>query len=198
MQGASWLAGLCFLLFAGTVQALELGKQRSDYQASPDLRWLEAAPGELSPEQALEALRSGKGQRLGSRYPAMGFREQDQWFLLSLDNQSDTGLWYLRAGRPHLDYLDLYIYDAAGTLLRHQRSGDRVPFAERPFPHHQLVFPLAIPQQAQWSVLFRARGDNVIDFPLSIRAPDEFNQHDGYLKLSYGFCVLVVMIDTEL
>ena len=42
MQGASWLAGLCFLLFAGTVQALELGKQRSDYQASPDLRWLEA------------------------------------------------------------------------------------------------------------------------------------------------------------
>ena len=61
MQGASWLAGLCFLLFAGTVQALELGKQRSDYQASPDLRWLEAAPGELSPEQALEALRSGKG-----------------------------------------------------------------------------------------------------------------------------------------
>ena len=95
MQGASWLAGLCFLLFAGTVQALELGKQRSDYQASPDLRWLEAAPGELSPEQALEALRSGKGQRLGSRYPAMGFREQDQWFLLSLDNQSDTGLWYL-------------------------------------------------------------------------------------------------------
>ena len=65
MQGASWLAGLCFLLFAGTVQALELGKQRSDYQASPDLRWLEAAPGELSPEQALEALRSGKGQRRG-------------------------------------------------------------------------------------------------------------------------------------
>ena len=194
MQGASWLAGLCFLLFAGTVQALELGKQRSDYQASPDLRWLEAAPGELSPEQALEALRSGKGQRLGSRYPAMGFREQDQWFLLSLDNQSDTGLWYLRAGRPHLDYLDLYIYDAAGTLLRHQRSGDRVPFAERPFPHHQLVFPLAIPQQAQWSVLFRARGDNVIDFPLSIRAPDEFNQHDGYLKLSYGFYFGSVLI----
>ena len=115
MQGASWLAGLCFLLFAGTVQALELGKQRSDYQASPDLRWLEAAPGELSPEQALEALRSGKGQRLGSRYPAMGFREQDQWFLLSLDNQSDTGLWYLRAGRPHLDYLDLYIYDATNA-----------------------------------------------------------------------------------
>jgi hypothetical protein len=58
MQGASWLAGLCFLLFAGTVQALELGKQRSDYQASPDLRWLEAAPGELSPEQALEAARA--------------------------------------------------------------------------------------------------------------------------------------------
>ncbi len=194
MQGASWLAGLCFLLVAGTVQALELGKQRSDYQASPDLRWLEAAPGELSPEQALEALRSGKGQRLGSRYPAMGFREQDQWFLLSLDNQSDTGLWYLRAGRPHLDYLDLYVYDPAGTLLRHQRSGDRVPFADRPFPHHQLVFPLAIPQQAQRSLLFRARGDNVIDFPLSIRAPDEFNQHDGYLKLSYGFYFGSVLI----
>ena len=71
---------------------------------------------------------------------------------------------------------------------------DRVPFAERPFPHHQLVFPLAIPQQAQWSVLFRARGDNVIDFPLSIRAPDEFNQHDGYLKLSYGFYFGSVLI----
>jgi len=194
MQGRSWLAGLCFLLAAGAAQALELSERVSDYQASPDLRWLEAAPGEMTPEQALAALRSGKGQRLGSRYPSMGFREQDQWFLLGLHNQSDTGLWYLRAGRPHLDYLDMYIYDQDGTLLRHQRSGDRVPFTERPFSHHQLVFPLTIPQQAQWSVLFRARGDNVIDFPLSIRAPHNFNQHDGYLKLSYGFYFGSVLI----
>ena len=194
MQGRLWFAGLCFVLATGAVQALELGKQVSDYQASPELRWLEAAPGALSPENALAALRSGKGQRLGSRYPSMGFRKQDQWFLLNLDNQSDTGLWYLHAGRPHLDYLDMYVYDQAGTLLDHQRSGDRVPFAARPFPHHQLIYPLAIPQQAQWSILFRARGDNVIDFPLSIHAPDEFNQHDGYLKLSYGFYFGSVLI----
>ncbi len=197
MRGLSWwakFAGLLFFLTPVAAQTLELGTGVDHYRAAPELRWLEAGQDELSPDQALAALRSGKGQRLASEYPAMGFREQDQWFLLNLDNQSDTRLWYLRAGRPHLDYLDLYIYGPQGNLLGHQRSGDRVPFTERPLPHHQLVFPINIPEQAQWSILFRARGDNVIDFPLSLRSPDAFNQHDGQLKLSYGFYFGSVLI----
>ncbi|UWN49230.1 hypothetical protein ASALC70_01429 [Alcanivorax sp. ALC70] len=187
IKAAGFLIGLLLVLCA-SVQAntLALGDQ-AYYDAAPELRWLDGGGRELTPEQALGRLRDGQGQRLSDSYPTLGFRQGDQWLLLPLANRSGLDLWYLRAARPHLDHLDLYVFDQDGRRLNHWRSGDRVPFAERPLSHYQMVFPLVIPEGARWWLLFQARGENVIDFPLTIRSPDDFNQLDGRLNLFHGF-----------
>ena len=187
IKAAGFLIGLLLVLCA-SVQAntLALGNQ-AYYDAAPELRWLDGGDRALTPEQALRRLRDGQGQRLADSYPTLGFRQGDQWLLLPLANRSGLDLWYLRAARPHLDHLDLYVFDQDGRRLNHWHSGDRVPFAERPLPHYQMVFPLVIPEGARWWLLFQARGENVIDFPLTIRSPDDFNQLDGRLNLFHGF-----------
>ena len=176
------------LITSGSTSAntFVLGNQAS-YDAAPSLRWLDSGNQQLTPETALQRLRDGEGQRLSESYPTLGFRKGDQWLLLPLSNHSGLDLWYLRAARPYLDKLDLYVFDQSGQQLHHWRSGDRVAFDQRPLPHYQMVFPLRIPEGARWWLLFQARGDNVIDFPLSIRTPDDFNYTDGQLSLFHGF-----------
>src|SRR5699024_559432 len=57
-----------------------------------------------------------------------------------------------------------------------------------------LVFPLTLPTDEVRTVLFRARGDNVIDFPLSLRTPDNFNEFDGRLNLFHGIFLGAVLV----
>ena len=167
--------------------ALTLDGQQEHYEAAPALRWLDAAGQRLTPDQALARLRDGGGQRLTANYPTLGFRDGDQWFLLSLTNRSADDRWYLNAARPHLDRLDLYLFDPRGQLLDHWVGGDQVPFDQRPLAHHQLVFPLILPPDSKRFLLFRAHGKNVIDFPLSLRSSDSFNLADGGLSFFQGF-----------
>lgn len=188
---APWrLAGFAVILgltlLSQGASALTLGPS-GYYEAAPHLRWLDDANSALTPQQALRKLRAGAGQPLASRYPTLGFRRGYQWFYLPLDNRSTTTLWYLRAARPYLDYLDLYLFNPEGKQVGHEFAGDRVPFNQRTFKHHQLIFPVTIPQgQRRW-LLFRAHGANVIDFPLTIRSPQSFSRHDSKLNLGYGF-----------
>ena len=173
MQGASWLAGLCFLLVAGTVQALELGKQRSAIRRHRTCAGWKPRRGTVA--------RAGT-ERCAAARPAAGQP-------LSGHGVSGTGpvvpaepgqpvrhrALVPRAGRPHLDYLDLYVYDPRAPC---SPSAQRRPVALRGPPLPPSVgFPCHSPASA--TVPSAGRGDNVIDFPLSIRAPDEFNQHDG-------------------
>lgn len=177
--------GLALFSISISVTALTLD-QKGDYNAASELRWL-GDPGErLSPAEALQRLRAGQGQRLSGNYPTLGFRQGYQWLYLPLNNKSPRTLWYLHAARPHLDFLDVYLFDNQGRPLSHQRAGDRMPFADRSFEHHQLIFPITVPRNAHRSILFRARGDNVIDFPLSIRSPESFSRHDSKVNLAYG------------
>lgn len=177
---------LALTLLGHGASALTLG-QADYYNAAPQLRWLDDAAGRLSPRQALRTLRDGGGQLLGNRYPTLGFRQGYQWFYLPLDNRSSTTLWYLRAARPYLDYLDLYLFNPRGEQVGHEFAGDRVAFDLRTFKHHQLIFPITIPRGQQRWLLFRAHGANVIDFPLTIRSPQSFSRHDSKLNLAYGF-----------
>lgn len=180
------LVALAWALSApGSALTLEGG--RDHYDAAPSLRWLDARENRLDPEQALALLLDGGGQRLSDTYPTLGFRDGDQWFLLPLTNRAAGDLWYLHAARPHLDRLDLYLFDQQGRRLTHWRAGDRVPFAERPLAHHQLIFPLTLPPGEPRLLLFRAHGANVIDFPLSLRTPDNFNLFDGRWSFFNGF-----------
>lgn len=149
------------------------------------LMWLDDPEGLLTPDTALRALQQGPGIALERGFPSLGFRRGPQWFLLGLENRSSTEQWILQAGRPHLDYLDVFLMSAEGQRLAHYQAGDRVPFSQRPIPHPELVFPLTVPREQSW-LLLRAEGSNAIEMPLALMTPMGFQQQDSKRQLFHG------------
>ena len=166
-----------------TAYLLDAGSARHDTPSG--LLWIDDAEARLTPATALNAFREGAGTPLPQTYPALGFRDGPQWFLLALDNASGESTWLLQAGRPHLDYLDVFLLDADEQLLSHTRLGDRVPFHSRPLPHPHLVVPLALPAGPSW-LLLRAEGDNAIEMPVSLATREAFQQQDSRRLFGHG------------
>lgn len=186
---------ICALFLSLNSHALTLADHRDNYEAAAGMQWLADQDHSLSPTMALRALRAGKGQFLNNAYPSLGFRNGFQWFLISVENNSTMPYWFLRVGRPHLDYLDIYVFDKDGNQIKHSRMGDRVPFHRRELSHYHLVTPLTLPPDSTHYLLLRAQGNNVIELPATLMTPAAFNAHDNRLSLFYGlyFGAIVAM-----
>lgn len=165
---------------------LTLTEDQQEYQAASGMQWLSDPDHSLTPSSALKALQDGKGTTLTSRYPSQGFRDGLQWFLVTLDNNTRFPYWFLRISRPHLDFLDIYLFDRDGNAIDHQRMGDRIPFSQREFRHYHLISLQSFPPQDRSYLLIRAQGDNVIEMPVSIKTPVAFSQQDNQISLLYG------------
>ncbi|MED5432661.1 MAG: 7TM diverse intracellular signaling domain-containing protein [Pseudomonadota bacterium] len=174
------------LLLTSLGHAVILNGEQDRYEVANGMRWLADPRHSYTPESALLALQNGQGTELNKDYPSLGFQHGFQWFLVSLENQTPLPFWFLRMGRPHLDYLDVYLFDEHGNSLDHQRLGDRVPFSLREFPHYHLVTLLTLPENGKRFLLLRAQGDNVIEMPLTLSAPAAFNHQDNQLSIFYG------------
>ncbi|MCG8394815.1 MAG: ATP-binding protein [Pseudomonadales bacterium] len=192
------LAG-CLLLLASEAQALTLTAGQDSYEAARGMQWLDDPDHSLSPRMALQALLDGDGTPLTTPYPSLGFHDGYQWFLIQVENQSALPYWFLRAGRPHLDYLDIYVFDSQQQLLSHSRLGDRLPFSERQLPHYHLVTPLELPPQQERYLLLRAQGHNVIELPATLMTPTQFSQQDTrlsvYLGLYFGAIIAMCLFN---
>ena len=188
-------AFICALFLSLNSDALTLADDRDSYEAAAGMQWLGDEDHSLSPALALQALLGGKGQKLDSPYPSLGFREGYQWFLIPVKNNSTLPYWFLRVGRPHLDYLDIYVFDKDGNRIKHARMGDRVPFHSRELPHYHLVTPLTLPADSEHYLLLRAQGNNVIELPATLMTPAAFNAHDNKISVFYGlyFGAIVAM-----
>ena len=188
-------AFICALFLSLNSDALTLADDRDSYEAAAGMQWLGDEDHSLSPALALQALLGGKGQKLDSPDPSLGFREGYQWFLIPVKNNSTLPYWFLRVGRPHLDYLDIYVFDKDGNRIKHARMGDRVPFHSRELPHYHLVTPLTLPADSEHYLLLRAQGNNVIELPATLMTPAAFNAHDNKISVFYGlyFGAIVAM-----
>ncbi|WP_237440335.1 hybrid sensor histidine kinase/response regulator [Alcanivorax sp. DP30] len=166
--------------------SLTLTEDKHEYQGAIGMQWLADPDHRLTPSTAFQILREGAGTTLDSQYPSLGFQDGLQWFLITLDNNTRFPYWFLRIARPHLDYLDIYLFDRNGNAIDHQRMGDRIPFNEREFRHYHLISLQSFPPQDRSYLLMRAQGDNVIEMPVSIKTPVAFSQQDNQISLLHG------------
>ncbi|MQX54807.1 hybrid sensor histidine kinase/response regulator [Alcanivorax sediminis] len=166
--------------------SLTLTDDRQEYQGAIGMQWLADPDHSLTPSTALKALREGAGATMMNGYPSLGFQDGLQWFLITLDNNTRFPYWFLRISRPHLDFLDIYLFDRNGDAIDHQRMGDRIPFTQREFKHYHLISLQSFPPQDRSYLLIRAQGDNIIEMPVSIKTPVAFSQQDNQISLLHG------------
>ena len=175
------------------------GQLHADHDASPaspstmysrvnlslDARILDDRQRQLSAPEALGQLLA-QTETLGQQYPALGFSRGQFWFLATVTPDLPAPLWFLHAGRPHQDHLDLWVFDEARNLLLHQQHGDQIPFHARPYPHAQLLFPLELEQERSYFLLLRARSSGTIEMPLQLLSAEALAQQDRVWNLRAG------------
>lgn len=144
------LLALCFC----PAQALTLAPQSGVREAASlagHLSALRDAGGTLTVEQIAAAEKAGgfAGFAALPGFLSGGYTASTYWLRFSLQRTPDTfEHWWLGVEAPFLDEVTLYMprtNDGQNTGFEAIRLGDRHPYAERPVPHRNFVFPILLP-----------------------------------------------------
>ncbi|MDY6905188.1 MAG: sensor histidine kinase [Thermodesulfobacteriota bacterium] len=149
--------------------------------------------GELTIDDIVSSGNSQAGEwiRSEAHAPGFGFSSSVYWVRFTIVNPTDNDRdVYLHQQYPLIDFLDLYVHDAGGRLLREIKTGDHYPFSHRPYPYHDFVFPLTIPSQSSNICYFRYQTTSAVIMSLVARTPDNFvtatMQENAFLWLFNG------------
>jgi two-component system, sensor histidine kinase LadS len=118
-----------------------------------------------------------------------GYSSSVYWLRVPLKAAADAqGQWLLEVAYASLDSVSLYTRDRYKHFHR-QRNGDQLPFAERPYPHRNLVFPVTLGNGEQ-TLYLRIASEGNLTLPLHLWTPAALHRHDqrtyGILAMYYG------------
>ncbi|MGM8226560.1 diguanylate cyclase [Cellvibrio sp. ARAG 10.3] len=126
----------------------------------------------------------------------LSFTRSAWWVKLRLINESSReNKIILRQAYPLIDYLDLWEHTTGEW--HHHKTGDRLPFSQRPIAYHDFLFPLTLPPDSESTLYLRYESEGAMDIALSASSPIELIQNISSEQFAYGvyyggFLVLVV------
>lgn len=151
----------------------------------------------LDAESALAAYRAGKfDANIGAQGDVnFGYSTSAFWLALPLrlDAASDAD-FLLEIGHPPLDRAELFVLKTDGGFTR-MVAGDVQPFASRPFPHRNLVFPVRLRAGEVNLLLLRITSDGSMTLPLTLWQPAALHAHDqqAYALVSIYYGILLAL-----
>lgn len=161
-----WLTLLAWLMPALVcAQALDLDDTgRVQRHALDAQTWvLEDPSGQLDLSAVQAASEAGRFTR---RSPRLGFTASAIWLRWDVHNYSDRAVtWWLQTGNRTLQELDLYAPDALGQI-RAQSASAKLPFAQRPLPFTDFVFPVALAPRQTAQLFLRVRSTGYLGVEL--------------------------------
>lgn len=102
----------------------------------------------------------------GDEYISFGYTDSYYWLVIELKNTlADYVDLFLSVPSPSINILELYQYRTADrTLTLASRTGDRLPFAQRPWPVWEFLFPIRLGGNETAILLFKVdkRGQNFL------------------------------------
>jgi hypothetical protein len=130
--------------------------------------------------------------------PVFGYRDSTYWAKLTIEQiaYSDDQNWLLEIAYPHLDELDVFIFNQ-NSLQKKVKFGDHLQFLNCYIDYRNFVLPLELKNSGVYSIYFKVKTSSSIQFPIKlyrhknfidIKLAELFN-----LGLYYGI-VFVMMI----
>tara|TARA_R110002072_G_scaffold3334_2_gene24552 strand:+ start:4870 stop:7269 length:2400 start_codon:yes stop_codon:yes gene_type:complete len=125
----------------------------------------------------------------------LGFTDQTYWLRFSLENNSDQSqTYYLETARPITDVAHLYQLHQ-GKIISDQLSGDLIKFADRPFNHRKIIFPITLPAGSKSDFYIKYQSDGeVISLPLVLNDTSSLVSSSFFNQLIFGFFYGVLFI----
>jgi len=152
-----------------------------------------------SPDYTLEEIikmESSLGfHRLKNPITDLGFTDQTFWLRFSLENDTDQPkTFYLETARPITDVAHLYQL-SQGKIISDQINGDMIKFADRPFNHRKLIFPITIPASSKSDFYIKYQSDGeVINLPLLLNDTSSLVSTTFFNQLIFGFFYGILFI----
>jgi len=93
-----------------------------------------------------------------------------------------------------MDYLDVHLFEQ-GTLLNSWKTGDQLPFRERPVDHENFVFPMTLNSDSEYRILIKATNTEAMELPLKLYERETFfvNDHQKAVINGIFFGFLIIM-----
>jgi diguanylate cyclase (GGDEF)-like protein len=134
---------------------------------------------------------------LGIADPNLGYSNSVIWLRADIENRlGKPSDWLIEMPFPTLDSISLFIIDReTGDIISSQSTGDLKPFAERPYPHRNFVFPVTLPPSKNLSALIQVDSHGSLTVSAFMWPPNLFHQEsrNGYFALSLYFGVLIAL-----
>lgn len=118
--------------------------------------------------------------------PNLGYTSSVWWVRIPFDS-AEGGRRLLELPFPTLDEVRVYLVERdSGKLIQHLSAGDLRPFAERPYLHHNFVFPLDLPAAAQVDLYLRLETEGSMTLGTLLWRPEAFNAANSKANLILG------------
>jgi diguanylate cyclase (GGDEF)-like protein len=173
---------------------LDVGAGLADLRLGPQLEALEDRGGAMD----LAAVHASRDFRaVPPSGLKIGFSRSAWWVRVTLRNTGATDrALFLREAYPLMDSITLWSPLPDGGW-RAVRTGDRLPFASRPYVHHEFLFPIELPAGATRTWYLRFASGGPMDITLHLYEPRTLFAALTAEQLVYGayfggFLVLVL------
>jgi len=183
----------CWACHVGTsVAAVRLAPGTSSIALAADVAVLEDPGGNMSLADAQR--RAAEFRPSAVRDDAainFGYSSSAWWLRIDLAADADARRdWLLEVAFPTLDSVEYF--GPGGELLN---AGDRQPFAARPIPHRNFVFPVNLAESGAGTVWLRVVSEGTMTIPLRLWRPEAFWQESliSYAVLSGYFGMLLAL-----
>ncbi|ONF43513.1 diguanylate cyclase [Marinobacter lutaoensis] len=142
---------------------LALPVQGAEPGVQPEIEYLRLPPDpHLTPEQVMA---TDGWQTLGPRSPNFGYIRDTVWLRFNVPD--DPALNLLEISYSHLDYIRFQLW-ADGRRIAEERTGDQVPFAQRPVRHRNFLFPFEHRPDRHYQILLEVRSNGAMQIPLRL------------------------------
>ncbi len=186
---------------AAPADALVLSADGDSFPAGIRTWYLEDPSGALSLADVMRDANRARFAPAGVATPNFGFTQSAYWLRVVLRPQDGTARrWFLEVGYPPLDRIEVHapVRGADGHLRYVAReSGDRIPFADRPVPATEHVFPLDLEPGQAHEVYVRVSNAGSLTVPLRILSEGGLDHHrarDGFVLALFFGAVLALAL----
>jgi len=177
------------------LNALTLDNASDGMALGSSLSVLKDPQSQMGIDQVRRADQSGLFHPLhGEDEPNFGYTHSAVWLHATFVNGTTETRWVLELPFAQLDQVEFYLIDkTTGTIINHYRTGDTLPFSERPMVHRHFVFPMELAHNESYEIYMRVRSEGTVTIPLFLWKDSTFarESRNAYMALMLYFGLLL-------
>ncbi|MFN0048587.1 MAG: 7TM diverse intracellular signaling domain-containing protein [Cytophagales bacterium] len=124
-----------------------------------------------------------------------GYSPSAYWFKLNIDTDSIGNAFVLACENTTINYLDFYLVDANGEVVKSNKTGNSRPFSTREYDNRYFIFNLPLKSNSTYQIFVRIASEDAVDFNMVLADYNSYFDHHYRLQMIEGIyfgCILIM------